>query len=209
VASGGQPGGVDLHRDVDVDEAQPIKNLGVSVRSEDVSHDDVRRRAGWPEGGGVGILGGQSNGDLVLRLVGVVGDLNGELSPGAQTCRPEGEDDGVRRGPVQRSIGENQVDSGGVTPASEITFDEANLRSRERSGALEHRGRVIDPHDGGLRNTTGDELSHLTRPAPQVHGSLDTVRIDDIEKVVKRLESLIPKETVLLGVPAVAHCRPP
>ena len=137
----------------------------------------------------------------------VGGHLEGQLPLGCELRGERRQDGGVVRHPLERGVGEDDVNRLVGLPLGQIALVEAHPVAGMRGGLVQHRRRRVDA-DGRRGPEMPVELGRqLARAAPEVDDRAAGHWRQQPEQVVERPSPLRSEPPVLVGIPRIHGCH--
>src|SRR3546814_776832 len=110
----------------------------------------------------------------------------------------------VAEQPVQRGIGEQQIDRGRRAPVRDVRLLPLHI-GRLAAGMGEHFRRVVDARDLGIRPTVAQRLGHVAAAAAEVDDGLGVLQRDVLDQVERGPQPLPREGEVLMRVRSEEH----
>ena len=189
---------VDLQPHLLADEAELVQPRGILRRLEQlcpaleaVKQPPELRRAR------------QLEGRLVRRVVVVHRHLDGELPARPQRAREPAQQRGMVGHPVQRGVGESEIEGLRGRELRDVELLEAQpLRPRHLG---EHRGGIVDAQRLARSELAVQLERHVARAAAEIDHAHPGPRLDQCEQIAEGLRPLGAEAIVLPGIPRVGH----
>src|SRR5437764_4100138 len=113
---------------------------------------------------------------------------------------------------MQRRVREHDVIGGGL-PRRDVALFEATAGAGERSRAIEHARRAVDPYRLGCVQAAVQFLGELTGSAPEIDDPTTGTRLDEGHEIPERSSAFGLEALVLIRVPLrrarTRHAAPP
>src|SRR3954451_18593421 len=152
-----------------------------------------------------GLLRGHPLCDDVRRVVAVGGHLDRQLAAAGQCAGQAREQIVMVVDPVQRGVGEYEVDRLRGRPARDVAEREAHAVAGVLAAPLEHGRRGVEADRPRGASPLVQRARELARPAAEVDDTAAGTRIHQVEQIEEGRRPLARELLVAGGVPAVAH----